>query len=89
MMDRSGSQNPRRSNSASDLGLAQDEEQDGALAGELGNTTVEGWVEDTEHSRLGVRLKGVQRRKRARHGTECQVLVSKMRMVKKKEESDG
>ena len=89
MTDRSESQNPKLQDPNPDLAFAQDKEQDGALAGELGNIALEGGTEDTEHGRLGARLKGVQRRKRARPGTDCEVLVSKMRMVKKKEESDG
>jgi len=37
--------------------------------------------------RLDARLKGVRRRKRARHGAGCEVLASKLRLVEM--ESDG
>jgi len=89
MTDRAESRKSKLQDPNPDFGLAQAKDQDGVLADELGNISVEGGTEDTEHGRLGARLKGVQRRKRARPGTECKVLVSKMRMVKKKEEGDG
>ena len=44
--------------------------------------------EEGQGARLGARLKGVRRRKRARPGVECNVLERKLRMVKTKEEGD-
>ena len=44
--------------------------------------------EDESGRRLGGRLKGVRRRKRARRGFECEVMATKLRLVKVKEEGD-
>ncbi|MEE9615819.1 MAG: hypothetical protein V3T90_02295 [Anaerolineae bacterium] len=44
--------------------------------------------EDERGRRLGGRLKGVRRRKRARRGFECEVMATKLRLVKVKEEGD-
>ncbi len=44
--------------------------------------------ENERGGRLGGRLKGVRRRKRARRGFECEVMVTKLRLVKVKEEGD-
>ena len=44
--------------------------------------------EDERGGRLGGRLKGVRRRKRARRGFECEVMATKLRLVKVKEEGD-
>ena len=38
--------------------------------------------------RMGGRLKGVRKRKRARRGFECEVIATKLRLVKVKEGRD-
>jgi len=49
---------------------------------------VEGTEENERGGRLGGRLKGVRKRKRARHKFECEVVTFKLRLVKVKEEGD-
>jgi len=44
--------------------------------------------EDERGGRLKKRLRVVRKRKRAQRGFECEVVVSKMRLVKTKEEND-
>ena len=51
-------------------------------------TRVEERGEEGQGARLGGRLKGVRRRKRARPGTACDVLERKLRIVKMKGEGD-
>jgi len=41
--------------------------------------------EDESGGRMGERLRVVRKRKRARRGFECEVMVSKMRLVKVEE----
>ena len=48
-----------------------------------------GGIESGGHGRLDARLKGVQRRKRARSGSGSDVLTRKMRLVKTVEECDA
>lgn len=48
----------------------------------------EGGKEDERGGRLKKRLRVVRKRKRAQRGFECEVVASKMRLVKTKEEND-
>ena len=55
------------------------EEQEGD-----GKMTTKGMEENESGGRMGGRLKGVRKRKRARRGFECQVVALKLRLVKVK-----
>jgi len=44
--------------------------------------------DDKKSGRLEKRLKAVRKRKRAQRGFECEVVASKMRLVKVEEEND-
>jgi len=48
----------------------------------------EGKGENERGGRIGGRLKGVRKRKRARRGFECDVMALKLRLVKTRETSD-
>lgn len=55
------------------------EEQEGD-----GKMTTKGMEENEGSERMGGRLKGVRKRKRARRGFECEVVALKLRLVKVK-----
>ena len=63
-------------------------ERDGVAAEGLGEVVETDRTEGTGRGRLDARLKGVQRRKRARSGSGSDVLTLKMRLVKTMEECD-
>jgi len=53
-----------------------------------GEMKVEGTGENGRSGRLSRRLKGMQRRKRARCGLDCEVMVQKLKLVKIEEGGD-
>lgn len=44
--------------------------------------------ENEKGGRMGGRLEGVRKRKRARRGFECEVVATKLRLVRVKEEGE-
>ena len=53
-----------------------------------GKMTTKGMEENEGGGRMGGRLKGVRKRKRARRGFECQVVALKLRLVKVRGKGD-
>ena len=82
MMDSETQVSNSKSRRDSDLG------HDGVSPEQQEETKVEERGVEGQVARLGARLKGVRRRKRAQPGAECDVLARKLRMVKTKEEGD-
>jgi hypothetical protein len=64
-------------------------ERDGVVAEGPGEVVETDGVESGDRGRLDARLKGVWRRKRARSGSDSDVLTRKMRLVKTVEERDA
>jgi hypothetical protein len=64
-------------------------ERDGVVAEGLGEVVETDGIEGLGRGRLDARLKGVRRRKRARSGSDSDVLTRKMRLVKTVEERDA